>query len=103
MDASFTASPVIFLLKVADGDEPRAAADSKLVLLWRPLNTASSTVDPEDDQGGLPGPLFKGPHVSIAVCSTGDYTVTLWGPVDPCVDIKYILENPPLKSTPIIF
>lgn len=55
---STRASPVIFLLKVTDGDEARATAHGELVLSWRPLHAASSTVDPEDDQSGLPGALF---------------------------------------------
>lgn len=52
------ASPVIFLLKVTDGDEARAAAYSELVLPWRPLDAAGSTVDPKDDQGGFPSALL---------------------------------------------
>lgn len=77
-------SPVIFLLEVTNGDETRAAAHSKLVLLWRPFDAASSSVDPEDDQGGLPRALFQGPHVGVAVCSAGDDAVTVRSPVDTC-------------------
>lgn len=77
-------SPVIFLLKVADGDEPRAAANSKLVLFGRPLHTASSAVDPEDDQGGLPRSLFQGPHIGVAVGTTCDDTITVRSPVNTC-------------------
>lgn len=77
-------SPVIFLLKIADRDETRAAADSKLVLFGWPFHTASSTVDSEDDQGGLPCSLFQGPHVGVTVCSAGNYAVTFWSPVNTC-------------------
>lgn len=77
-------SPVIFLLEVTDGDEARAAAHGKLVLLWRPLDAASSTVDPEDDQGGLPGALLQGPHVGVAVGPAGDDAVTVRSPVHAC-------------------
>lgn len=52
------ASPVVFLLKVTDGDEARAAAYSELVLPWRPLDAAGGTVDPQDDQGGFPSALL---------------------------------------------
>lgn len=74
------------MLEVADGDETRAAAHSKLVLLWRPLDAASGSVDPENDQGGLPCALFQGPHVGVAVCSAGDDAVTVRSPVDTCQD-----------------
>lgn len=77
-------SPVVFLLKIADGDETRAAANSKLVLFGWPFHTASGTVDPEDDQGGLPSSLFQGPHVGVTVRSTGNYTVTFRSPIDTC-------------------
>lgn len=52
------ASPVIFLLKVTDGDEARATANGELVLPGRPLNAAGGTVDPKDDQGGFPNSLL---------------------------------------------
>lgn len=77
-------SPVIFLLEVTDGDEARAAAHCKLVLLWRPLDAASSAVDPEDDQSGLPCALLQGPHIGITVCPAGDDAVTVRSPVNTC-------------------
>lgn len=78
------ASPVIFLLKVTDGDEARAAAHSKLVLPRRPLDAAGSAVDPEDDQGGLPSALLQGPHVGVTVRSAGDDAIAVRSPVDTC-------------------
>lgn len=84
-------SPVVFLFKVADGDEAWAAAYSKLVLSWRPRHAASGAVDPEDDQGGLPCALFEGPHVGVTVRSTSNYTVTLCSPVDTCRRTKLLL------------
>lgn len=77
-------SPVVFLLKVADGDEARAAAHGELVLLRRPLDAASGAVDPEDDQGGLPCAVPQGPHVGVTVRAAGHYAVTVCGPVDTC-------------------
>lgn len=82
------ALPVVFLLKVADGDEPRATANSKLVLFRGPLHTASSAVDPEDDQGGLPRPLLQGPHIGITVGAAGDNAVAVWSPVNTCREIN---------------
>lgn len=52
------ASPVIFLLKVTDGDEAGAAAYGELVLPRRPLNAACGTVYPKDDQCGFPSTLL---------------------------------------------
>lgn len=76
--------PVIFLLKVTDGDEARAAAHGELVLPRRPLHAAGSAVDPEDDQGGLPSALLQGPHVGVTVRSAGDDAIAVRSPVDTC-------------------
>lgn len=86
------ASPVIFLLKVTDGDEARAAAHGKLVLPRRPLDAAGSAVDPEDDQGGLPGALLQGPHVGVTVRSAGDDTIAVRSPVNTCRTKKLSLN-----------
>lgn len=75
-------SPVVFLLEVTDGDEARAAAHGKLVLLWGPLDAASGAVDPEDDQGGLPWALLQGPHVGVPVGPAGDDAVAVRSPVN---------------------
>lgn len=77
-------SPVILRLKVAHGDEASAAANCKLVLQRRPLDKGGSSVDPEDDQRGLPYPVLLGPHVGVTVCSTRHYTVAFGSPVDAC-------------------
>lgn len=74
--------PVIFLFKVTHRYEARTAAHSKLVLFGGPLNAAGSTVDSQNDQGGLPYVPFLGPHIGIAVSATGHNAVALWGPVD---------------------
>jgi len=76
--------PVIFLLKIADGDDAGATTHSELVLLGSPAHTASSPVDPQDDEGGFPRAALQRPHVGIAVCATGHDSVTLGGPIDAC-------------------
>ncbi len=75
-------SPVILRLKVADRDESSTATNCKLVLQWRPLDEGGGSVDPEDDQSGLPHPLLLGPHIGITICSTCHYTVTFGSPVN---------------------
>lgn len=75
-------SPVILRLKVADRDESSPTTDCELVLQWRPLDKGGGTVDPEDDQRGLPYPLLLGPHIGITVRSTCHYTVTFGSPVN---------------------
>lgn len=75
-------SPVVLLLKVANRDEAGATADSKLVLLGRPLYAAGGAVDPQDDQGGLPRLALQCPHVRVAVRATGHNAIALWGPVN---------------------
>lgn len=80
--------PVIFLLKIADRDDTGATTHSKLVLLGRPAHTASSAVDPQDDECGLPRAALQRPHVGIAVCAAGHDAVTLRGPVDACEMVR---------------
>lgn len=75
-------SPVVLRLKVADRDETGAAANCKLVLQRRPLDKGGSSVDPEDDQCGLPYPVLLGPYVGVTVCSTRHDTVAFRSPVD---------------------
>lgn len=77
-------APIVFLLKVADGDPPGAAANSKLVLFRGPLHTTGSAVDPEDDQSGLPNVVLQGPDVGVAVCPTAHNPVAVGGPVNAC-------------------
>lgn len=74
--------PVILRLKVADGNEASAAANRELVLQRRPLDKGGSSVDPEDDQCGLPHPLLLRPYVGITVGSARHYTVTFRSPVN---------------------
>lgn len=76
--------PVIFLLEIADGDDTGAAAHSELVLIGGPAHTASSPVDPQDDERGLPRAALQRPHVGVAVCAAGHNAVTLRGPVNAC-------------------
>lgn len=75
-------SPVVLLLKVADGDESRSAAQSKLVLLRRPLHTRGCTVDAHQHQRGFPHPVLQSPHISVSVRGTAHDAVGLWGPVN---------------------
>lgn len=75
-------SPVILRFKVADRDEASATANCKFVLQRGPLDEGGGTVDPEDDQCGLPDPLLLGPHIGITVCSTCHYTVAFGSPVN---------------------
>lgn len=79
-----TVSPVVLRLKVADRDESSTTSNCKLVLQWGPLDEGGGSVDPEDDQCGLPYPLLLGPHVGITVCSTCHYAVTFGSPVNTC-------------------
>lgn len=81
-------SPVVLRLKVADRDEASATTNCKLVLQWRPLDEGGGSVDPEDDQCGLPYPLLLGPHIGITVCSTCHYTVTFGSPVNTYKSIR---------------
>lgn len=74
--------PVILRLKVADRNEASAAANRKLVLQRRPLDKGGGSVDPEDDQRGLPHPLLLRPDVGITVGSARHYTVTFRSPVN---------------------
>lgn len=76
--------PVILLLKITDGNDPGAAAHSELVLTGGPAHTAGSSIDPEDDQCGLPRAALQRPHIGIAVRAAGHNAVTLRGPVDAC-------------------
>lgn len=83
-----TVLPVILRLKVADRDEASTTTNCKLVLQWRPLDEGCGSVDPEDDQCGLPYPLLLGPHIGITVCSTCYYTITFGSPVDTYKTIR---------------
>lgn len=76
--------PVIFLLKIADGDDTGATAHSELVLLGGPAHAASSAVDAQDDQCGLPCAALQCPHIGVAICAAGHDAVTLRGPVNAC-------------------
>lgn len=80
--AGLIVSPIVLGLKVADRDESSTAAHCKLVLQWRPLDEGGRSVDPEDDQCGLPYPLLLGPHIGITICSTCHYAVTFGSPVN---------------------
>lgn len=80
-------SPVVLRLKVADRDEPRAAAHRKLVLQRGPLHKGGGSVDPEDDERGLPHALLLRPHVRVAVGAASHDAVALGGPVDACGDV----------------
>lgn len=75
-------SPVILRLKVADRDEASTTSNCKFVLQRWPLDEGGSSVNPEDDQRGLPHPLLLGPHIGITVCSACHYTVTFGSPVN---------------------
>ena len=81
-------SPVVLRLKVADRDEPSSTSHRELVLQWRPLDEGGGSVDPEDDQRGLPYALLLGPHVGVTVCPTCHYAVTFGSPVDTCDTTK---------------
>ena len=63
--------PVVFLLEVANRDDAGAGAHGEFLLRGRPTDEGGSTVDAEENEGGLPasGGLF--PDVGIAVCSWG--------------------------------
>ena len=80
----FAHPPVILLLKITDGNDPGAAAHGELVLIGGPAHTAGSSIDPEDDQCGLPRAALQRPHIGIAVRAAGHNAVTLRGPVDAC-------------------
>lgn len=75
-------SPVILRLKIADRDKSSSTANSELVLQRWPLDEGGRSVDPEDDQCGLPYSFFLRPHIGISVCSTSHYTVTFGSPVN---------------------
>lgn len=75
-------SPVVLRLEVADRDEASAAAHCKLVLQRRPLDEGGGSVDPEDDQRGLPHALLLGPHVGVTVRSARHDTVAFGSPVN---------------------
>lgn len=77
-------SPVVLLLKVADRYDASAAAQGKLVLQRRPLDTGGCTVDSHQDQSGLPRTVLQSPHIGVAVRATSYDAVGLWGPVDSC-------------------
>ena len=79
-----SSSPVILLLKVADGDEARATANCKLIFFGGPFHTAGGAIDPEDDQSGLPNIPLQGPHISVTVSATGDDAVAFRSPVATC-------------------
>lgn len=76
--------PVILLFKITDRNDPGATAHSELVLIGGPAHTAGSSIDPEDDQCGLPCAALQRPHIGITVCAAGHNAVTLGGPVDAC-------------------
>ena len=76
--------PVIFLLKIADGDDTGATAHSELFLIGGPAHTASGAIDAQDDKRGLPRAALQRPHVGVAVCAAGHDAVTLRGPVNAC-------------------
>lgn len=90
--------PVILRLEVADRDESSATTNCKFVLQWRPLDEGGGSVDPEDDQCGLPYPLLLGPHIGITVGSTCHYTVTFGSPINTCyvsiVFLQFMSLNP---------
>lgn len=80
---SQTVLPIILRLKVAHRDETSTTANGKFVLKWRPLDEGGSSVDPEDDQRGLPYTLLLGPHIGVTVRSASHYSITFRSPVDP--------------------
>lgn len=75
-------SPVIFRLEVANRYEASATAYSEFVLQRRPLHERGSTVDPEDDESGLPHAVLLAPHVSVAIRSTGYNPIAFRSPVN---------------------
>lgn len=77
-------SPVVLLLKVADGDETSSAAQGELVLRRGPLDAGGGAVDTHQDQRGLPQAVLQRPHVGVAVGGTRHDAVGLRGPVDSC-------------------
>lgn len=77
-------SPVIFRLKVTNGDEPGPTAHSKLVLQGGPLHKSGCAVNPQDHQGRLPDAILLTPDVGVSVCPTSDDAVALRSPVNTC-------------------
>lgn len=63
--------PVVFLLKVADGDEAGAGADSELGLGGGPADAGGGAVDAEEHEGGLPAFRRGLPDVGVAVYPCG--------------------------------
>ena len=61
--------PVVLLFEVTNSDHSGAGADGEFLLRGRPAHKGRSTIDSEEDEGGLParGGLF--PDVGVAVCT----------------------------------
>lgn len=91
------ASPVVLLLKVADGDEASPTAQGELVLQRRPFHAGGGPVDPDQHQGGLPRPVPQGPHVRVPVRRTRHNPVGLRRPVDACEE-----EMLPVTRSPVL-
>lgn len=63
--------PVIFLLKVADGDDAVAGADGELGFRGRPADEGGGAGDAEEHEGGLVAGGGGFPDEGVAVCELG--------------------------------
>lgn len=90
LTVSASNSPVILRLKVANRYEPSSTAHRKLVLQRRPLHKRGSTVDPEDDESGLPHAVLLAPHVSVAIRSAGYNPIAFRSPVNALTHAQWI-------------
>lgn len=59
--------PVVFLFKIADGDDAGAGADGELCFGGGPADKGGGAVDTEEDEGGTPAGGGVFPDVGIAI------------------------------------
>lgn len=82
-----TGPPVIVLFKVADGNTAGTTGNSKLLLIRRPADKSSSTVDTQQDKSRLPNATFVGPDIGVSVLRASDNTVGVGSKIDAGDDL----------------
>ena len=75
--------PIVFLLEIANGDQPGSRSNGEFVLLRTPFDASGSPVDPQQDQILLPGSIRKEvPDVSVAISGASHDPVGLGRPIN---------------------
>ena len=64
-----------------------------LLTFRRPLDVCSSSVDPENDESGLPLSILFHPYVSVPVCAARHNPVAVRCPIDSIYSLMMLQGN----------